>query len=550
MKVKSLLFPVIAVCLGLAAQVQAFAESAAGIDPAGSTGGSTAGYVTRFYILSLGLGALSAVLLIALVVVLRRRGRKVQTEAALQEDRPQFLAAMKCEMLPPMNAIIGVIDLIPQDNFTEVQKRYFEDLKKMAYALLGITKHILGFPNAESDKAESAPDQDRPPAERGQPDSQAEGPAGFVKAKPGLEINVLVVDDAAINLTVALGFLAKHNITGEPAASGEEALAKVEAKAKEGKRYDIIFMDHMMPVMDGVDTTWRIRAFEAESYMPHTPVIALTANAVYGMKEYSLTQGMDDYISKPIDAAELNRILAKWLHPDKLDVAQEAAAQSAIDPAARRSDPLYLALTGAGCDVEAALSHTGGDMAFLADCVRRFNKDIDGYIAEMRGALAAKNLEAYCIAVHTVKGILATLGVHELSEQARALEEAAKAGDACEKGAKAAIAAFAALKGRLEAALSAVPAALATVRARSLVVEKLRALHAAARNRNLDEAEAIAKELDGAAIEGAGADETARWQAGWTKVKAALDDFAFSDVAAETEALIKALNGKQKKGQK
>jgi HPt (histidine-containing phosphotransfer) domain-containing protein len=178
-------------------------------------------------------------------------------------------------------------------------------------------------------------------------------------------------------------------------------------------------------------------------------------------------------------------------------------------------------------------------MAFLADCVGQFNRDIDGLIAEMRAALAAGDLDGYRIKIHAVKGILATLGVDDLSARARTLEEAAKAGDAgaCNEGSEEAFAAFTALRDRLGAALASKPsgetaAALLTL---SFVLEKLAALRKAARSRDLDEAEAIAGELDGAAIEGQ--EQTALWQAGWPKVKAAIDGFSFGGIAAEAEAL-------------
>jgi signal transduction histidine kinase/CheY-like chemotaxis protein/HPt (histidine-containing phosphotransfer) domain-containing protein len=633
----------------------------------------------------------------------RTQALEEQTRVAEKatEAKSEFLATMSHEIRTPMNAIIGMSDLMPQDNFTELQKRYFEDTRKMAHALLGIINDILDFSKIEAGKLELVPvhynlhalfdniasmnkfiaaakslyftakfepgtpevlygdelrvrqiftnvlgnavkytqagtvtftlrgerraganvvvasvrdtgagikKEDLPklfgmfqqfdtkknraisgtglglaitrrlldlmggsidvtseygsgstftivfPAVPGDPAQvkQASSLDDFVKARPGADISVLVVDDATINLTVALGFLSKHNITAESVLSGREALERVEAKAKEGKRYDIIFMDHMMPEMDGVETTRHIRAFEAESGAPRTPVIALTANAVYGMKDYFLSAGMDDFIPKPIEAAELNRALAQWIAPEKreLAAAQNAASHGAPNGAPKDA-PLYRALEEAGCAVDTALSHTGGDMSFLADCVRRFNKDIEGYVDGLRGALAAGNLDAYRITIHTVKGILATLGVDDLSARARMLEDAAKAGDvsSCEEQSEAAIAAFLALRGRLEAALrtqeaqapAAEPAAAPALKDRAFIVEQLRALRGAARNRRLDDAEALAASLDGAAIEGAASEEAALWEALWPRLKAALENFAFSDVVREADALLEGL---------
>ena len=82
------------------------------------------------------------------------------------------------------------------------------------------------------------------------------------------------------------------------------------------KRYDLIFMDHMMPEMDGIEVTERIRTHE--DWRADVPVVALTANAISGMKELFLSKGMNDFISKPIELDHLNKILQKWLPPEML----------------------------------------------------------------------------------------------------------------------------------------------------------------------------------------------------------------------------------------
>jgi PAS domain S-box-containing protein len=123
--------------------------------------------------------------------------------------------------------------------------------------------------------------------------------------------NVLVVDDNEINLIVASELLKQYDIRADTAQSGAEALRMMDKK-----RYDLIFMDHMMPEMDGIEVTERIRTHT--DWRAHVPVVALTANAISGMKELFLSKGMNDFISKPIELDHLNKILQTWLPPEML----------------------------------------------------------------------------------------------------------------------------------------------------------------------------------------------------------------------------------------
>jgi signal transduction histidine kinase/CheY-like chemotaxis protein len=123
---------------------------------------------------------------------------------------------------------------------------------------------------------------------------------------------VLVVDDNKVNLKVAQAYLSRHNIKPDLALSGYEALEKT------GKRhYDLVLLDHMMPGMDGLETAAKIRALPNE-YARELPIVAFTANAVSGMREMFLEAGMNDFMSKPIMPADLNRVLFRWLPHDKL----------------------------------------------------------------------------------------------------------------------------------------------------------------------------------------------------------------------------------------
>ncbi|MCL2191942.1 MAG: ATP-binding protein [Treponema sp.] len=127
------------------------------------------------------------------------------------------------------------------------------------------------------------------------------------------EANVLVVDDVLTNLKVVKGLLSPYGMQVSLCKSGEMALDAVRAN-----RYDIVFMDHLMPGMDGVEATARIRQFGAEdTYFSKLPIVALTANAVFGMREFFMGNGFSDFMAKPVDVFKLDSVLEKWIPKEK-----------------------------------------------------------------------------------------------------------------------------------------------------------------------------------------------------------------------------------------
>jgi len=125
------------------------------------------------------------------------------------------------------------------------------------------------------------------------------------------QVQVLVVDDLPANLLVAQGLLAPYGLQIDTAASGQEAIELVR-----NRNYDLVFMDHMMPEMDGVETAAAIRKIEGYA---HTPIIALTANALRGMREFYLENGFQDYLSKPVSPEALDELINKWLNEQLSD---------------------------------------------------------------------------------------------------------------------------------------------------------------------------------------------------------------------------------------
>ena len=131
------------------------------------------------------------------------------------------------------------------------------------------------------------------------------------------EARILVVDDNKVNLVVAKGLIRETKIQVDSVLSGAEALEKIKTE-----KYHIILLDHMMPVMDGMETIKKMREQE-ENASREAAVIALTANAISGSREMYLAAGFDDYLSKPINAARYKEMICKYLPPELIHMQED-----------------------------------------------------------------------------------------------------------------------------------------------------------------------------------------------------------------------------------
>lgn len=228
--------------------------------------------------------------------------------------------------------------------------------------------------------------------------------------------SVLVVDDNDMNLKVAGGLMKHYGIIPELSDSGEDCLRRMQSK-----RYDIVFIDHMMPGMDGITTFRRMR--QERLLEQGTAVIVLTANAVVGMREGYLEEGFTDYLSKPIDIDALEGMFRKYLPEEK--VSYHSAGSGAASPGKTETEALRR-LTEAGCNVRAGLQYAAGDAEFYLELLRNFCSGAERNIRQMEEFLARDDLANYGIRVHTLKSGARTIGADRLSEMAFAQESAAK----------------------------------------------------------------------------------------------------------------------------
>ncbi len=218
---------------------------------------------------------------------------------------------------------------------------------------------------------------------------------------------ILVVDDVETNIKVAAGLLSIYEVQVETALSGREAINKIEKN-----KYDIVFMDHMMPEMDGIEVTEKIR----EKGYKDLIIIALTANAVTGVVEKFLGCGMNDILSKPIEMPKLNAILEKWLSEDKIIITDEDEQTDSVET--------NLGYTIQGIDLVEGIQRTGGDTNEYLSILAIFIKDAKQKIIQIKECKENGDIKLYTTYVHALKSASASIGAKEISELAHSLEKA------------------------------------------------------------------------------------------------------------------------------
>lgn len=226
-------------------------------------------------------------------------------------------------------------------------------------------------------------------------------------------VKVLIVDDNVINRKVARGFLKNYAFDLTEAASGPEAIELVREA-----RYDLIFMDHMMPGMDGIEAAEIIRRDCGENGT--APVmIALTANAMEGMREHFLRCGFQDFIAKPLDRKELNQLLLHWV-PEKYRNTEDVPEEiTPLNPDVFQID---------GVDMKAAMKYYSGDEEGFVDLLELYCMD-GKRKTELLSQLVDTDILSYQIEVHGLKSASANIGAMEVSALAREQENAAAQGD-------------------------------------------------------------------------------------------------------------------------
>ena len=228
---------------------------------------------------------------------------------------------------------------------------------------------------------------------------------------------VLLVDDQPINQKVCQGLLEPYGMQLFTASSGPEAIERMTQVWP-----DLVLMDHMMPGMDGVETTTRIRAMgKKDPYFAVVPILALTANAMKGAREFFLANGFNDFLSKPMDLDKLDRVLGAWVPEDKqLPPRREESARTEPVP------PDLAVLPG--LDAAKGMAFCGRAEVYR-QTLAMFAGQLSDRVRRIRAALEKEREADYILEVHSLKSAARWVGAEDLGSRAEDLEMAARADD-------------------------------------------------------------------------------------------------------------------------
>jgi CheY-like chemotaxis protein len=365
---------------------------------------------------------LSNIFIAGLLRPLRETMESLETALRVKSD---FLARMSHEIRTPLNAIMGIVQIqLQKGSLSREHENAFDKIYNSSALLLNIINDILDMSKAIP--ASGAINEELSEKLRGFSFTSLMSSANLPTTREQLPHGkVLVVDDVEINIVVAEGLLALYGLQIDTASDGRTAVDKV----KNGKSYDIVFMDHMMPGMDGIEATKELRALGYAG-----AIVALTANAVPGNEEMFLKQGFDSYISKPIDIQKLDLVIARFV-PAKSPETPLSDTAGMDKPAV--SDTISMDKPAvsdtASMDKPAAPADSGQRKFAVVKLNERFfaalKRDVTKAAATLRETAGNGDIKAFTTTAHGMKSAFAAIGQSGISEQALKLEMAGKNGD-------------------------------------------------------------------------------------------------------------------------
>lgn len=237
------------------------------------------------------------------------------------------------------------------------------------------------------------------------------------------DVNVLIVDDNLINLRVAQGLFSSYGLTVDTASDGQDAIDMCRQK-----HYPLIFMDQMMPEIDGVAAMKQIRLLDSY-YAPggEGKIIVLTADAIRGAREHLLEQGFDEYLGKPMNMTQLERLLIRYLPAEKISTTIKLPqASSTADNPAKHEDITYLQTALPMINVEKGIEFCGKNVPDYLNILKITFTHGEKHLSELKAFLENKDYENYTIKIHSMKSTALNIGAETISNMALSQEMAGK----------------------------------------------------------------------------------------------------------------------------
>ncbi|MCR4998456.1 MAG: response regulator [Lachnospiraceae bacterium] len=331
-------------------------------------------------------------------------------EASKSKDA--FMTQISHEIRTPMNTIMGLTDMIleemdgrdqlPSNTFPKVHQ-YVHNIANSGHQLIYIVDHMQSFKlttepldGASYASAGDAPITDSAAVEVLAPDA-----------------HFLVVDDNEMNLFVAKNFLAKTGARVTTCTGGLECL-----RALTEEHYDMVFLDYMMPDMDGLDVIDRARKLVGNQN-EHTPFVMVTANTVTGMETRAIEAGFVDYVSKPVNWEKFCTVISSHMPKNKITMHM-------VDGSYQIQTPRESAATMELFDTATGMEYCMNDADFYRETLNVFAEEYPVKSKEIQDYWKEKNYKLFTVRVHGLKSTARTIGAMELSNRAKALEDAGK----------------------------------------------------------------------------------------------------------------------------
>ena len=347
-------------------------------------------------------------LIIAIVLILGsmtaisgRRALTARKAVAESEAKTEFLSRMSHEIRTPINAVLGLNEMILREADDRKVLDYSEKIRDSGQELLKLVNELLDY-----SQNENALD---PVRERRQ----------FTASKA----TILTVDDNPMNIEVLKSLLKRTLINIDSASDGFDGLDMMKRK-----KYDLIFLDHMMPGKDGMETLNELKG-KKNGINHNTPVVCVTANVIKGARDMYLKEGFDDYLSKPLDSERIEELLIKYIPGDKIEyIESEEIKDGADDKEIMIPECLKVLEDYEKIDLYEGIRNSGSPEAYLS-LLKIYHSSVDDKCKELNGYLERGDISNYTIKIHALKSSSRIIGALSLEKKAKKLEDAGNIND-------------------------------------------------------------------------------------------------------------------------